>query len=143
MDVLELIDQARGAGLTILPDSGKLIVRGPSSAAPLARALGRHKAAVLAALLEPTPPPTITETPTNTGESEGFGYGHAQESLKNASEALEEIDCLPACPKCQSLELWQTCLGNWRCQSCDPPVRGMKLLEQAQRIRNKAKRKGR
>ena len=55
MAVLELIAHARAAGLTILADSGNLIVRGPASAAPLARALGRHKAAILSALTNDNP----------------------------------------------------------------------------------------
>jgi hypothetical protein len=48
---------------------------------------------------------------------------------------LEEIDLPSPCPTCGSLELWQNLLGDWRCQSCDPPVRGMKLLELAIRLR--------
>lgn len=25
------------------------------------------------------------------------------------------------CAQCDTLELWQTMLGNWRCERCDPP----------------------
>lgn len=54
--------------------------------------------------------------------------------------SYEEIDLPEPCTRCGSLELWQNCLGDWRCQSCNPPVRGMKLLERAARLRQQRPR---
>ena len=41
------------------------------------------------------------------------------------------------CPACGSLELWENLLGGWRCMKCDPPAKGIKLLEKIERIRKK------
>ena len=49
----------------------------------------------------------------------------------SAPEALDPdgwpADCidpgkLDPCPKCGTLELWQSLVGTWRCQRCDPPT---------------------
>jgi hypothetical protein len=47
-------------------------------------------------------------------------------------EGLSAINAeeLPACPKCGSLELWQTLTGNWRCLHCDPPTTSRRLAAQ-------------
>src|SRR5688572_1618332 len=50
MEVLELIEQAERAGLAVECEGNQLIVRGPKSAAGIARQLGERKADVLAAL---------------------------------------------------------------------------------------------
>jgi len=50
VEVLTLVDRARAAGLDVRADDGLLVVTGPRSAEALAAELGRHKAAVLAAL---------------------------------------------------------------------------------------------
>ncbi|GAA4420240.1 hypothetical protein [Bremerella cremea] len=41
----------------------------------------------------------------------------------------ETIDghALEPCPKCGTLELWETLVGNWRCLRCDPPTRWRKF----------------
>ena len=61
MDGLELLSQARAAGLTIRVEGAKLVVRGPRSAATLAQELLEHKAEILALLDRPVgdgqPPP--------------------------------------------------------------------------------------
>lgn len=193
MDVLAMIDHARAAGLTVLADSGNLIVRGPATAAPLARALGRHKAAVLSALTTDNAGNGNT-TPTKAADSGGSvtvtsadgphailaqlqshgldlivepagriylaGPSEAVAALPadlveamdlqwpalrqlatpEPSPALEEIDCPPPCPKCGSLELWQTVTGNWRCQSCDPPNmrRADRLSRDAAKLRRQS-----
>jgi len=35
---------------------------------------------------------------------------------------LESTDPPDPCPDCNTLELWQTVAGNWRCMKCDPPT---------------------
>jgi hypothetical protein len=34
---------------------------------------------------------------------------------------LIEPDEVPVCPQCGLMEMWQSVLGNWRCERCDPP----------------------
>lgn len=41
------------------------------------------------------------------------------------------------CPKCNSLELWQTLAGNWRCLWCDPPIESRRWAERAAELRNR------
>ena len=52
MDRLTLLRRARDAGLRVAAESGKLVIRGPKQAEPVARFLIAHKAEVLAALDE-------------------------------------------------------------------------------------------
>ena len=49
----------------------------------------------------------------------------------------DEVAPPPPCPKCGSLDLWQTVAGNWRCQHCDATAwrRSRSLLERAERLR--------
>ena len=50
MDGLTLLQDAAAAGLTVLADGDRLVVRGPRSAEPVARRLLENKADVMAAL---------------------------------------------------------------------------------------------
>ena len=63
------------------------------------------------------------------------------------------VDCidpneLTPCPKCGTLELWQSAAGDifgltsgrWRCMKCDPPTAARRLAEAAERIRRRANR---
>ncbi len=36
------------------------------------------------------------------------------------TDCLEEIDPPETCSNCGSLELWQNCLGDWRCRHATP-----------------------
>jgi hypothetical protein len=56
--VLELIEQAQDAGLTLWMDGDALKISGPESAEPLARQVGEHKNDVLKIL---APAPYLTE----------------------------------------------------------------------------------
>jgi hypothetical protein len=64
------------------------------------------------------------------------------------------VDCidpdeLTPCPKCGTLELWQSAAGDlfgltpgrWRCMKCDPPTAARRLAEAAERIRRRANRR--
>ena len=53
----------------------------------------------------------------------------------------DAIEPPPPCPRCSSLELWETPWGVWRCQRCDAKVfrRSMRLLSLAKRIRRRTK----
>lgn len=52
-------------------------------------------------------------------------------------EAIEVIDPdeLTPCPKCGTLEQWQSLAGNWRCLRCDPPTKARRLRERAARLK--------
>ena len=54
MAILTLLSEARAAGLSLSALDGRLIVRGPKSAAPLVAALASRKEEVLLALTPPT-----------------------------------------------------------------------------------------
>jgi hypothetical protein len=47
------------------------------------------------------------------------------------------LDDLTPCPRCNSLELWETLAGTWRCQHCDAAAleRSRSLAEKAARLR--------
>jgi hypothetical protein len=63
MDAGTLIAQARAAGLTLLVEGDRVIVRGPRRAEPIVAALREHKAAVFAllAVTMAGPPANCTE----------------------------------------------------------------------------------
>ena len=44
---------------------------------------------------------------------------------------------LTPCSTCGTLELWQTLVGNWRCQRCDPPATARRLRELSRRLRTR------
>ena len=55
------------------------------------------------------------------------------------AEVLEEIDPPPPCPRCGSLELWESPTRpaghRWRCRRCDPPHRAEAWARKAARLR--------
>jgi len=51
-------------------------------------------------------------------------------------ELIDGADLTP-CPQCESLELWQSAAGTWRCCKCEPPTRARELRELAERIRKR------
>lgn len=65
----------------------------------------------------------------------------APEPVGPECELVDYIDAsgLTPCPKCGTLELWQTLAGNWRCLHCDPPTTSRRLAESAARIRRRSK----
>ncbi len=52
-----------------------------------------------------------------------------------SDEAIEVIDPPDPCPKCGTLELWQSLAGNWRCLRCDPPTKARRLRERTARLK--------
>lgn len=55
MDILTLLDEARAAGLSIRAEGGRLVIRGPRQAEPMALRLIEAKPMVMAALARPAP----------------------------------------------------------------------------------------
>ncbi len=57
------------------------------------------------------------------------------QNAKCARFFTPDDDGPPPCPKCGSLELWETLTGTWRSLHCAPPTTSGKMLEQAKRLR--------
>ena len=54
----------------------------------------------------------------------------------------DEVEPWPEpCPKCGTLELWQTMTGRWRCMKCNPPLKAIKALKRVERTRCRDKLK--
>lgn len=51
-------------------------------------------------------------------------------------QSIEVTDPPDPCPKCGTLELWQSLVGNWRCLRCDPPTKARRLRERAARMKS-------
>ena len=81
----------------------------------------------------PPPLPTVAET------SKPAAPAVASDPLPTVpqDDDQEVITPPPPCPKCGSLDLWQTVAGNWRCEHCDIAAwrRSRSLLERAERLR--------
>jgi hypothetical protein len=129
MDCLMLLKEARVAGLVVLADGDRLVVRGPRSAAAMAQRLLEHKAEVLRALATPAAG-TIPAVAASVDHQDDPGG------------CDEDLDALAPCPACGSLDLWQTIVGNWRCQHCDAAAlrRSRSWAEKAARLREQYER---
>ena len=53
----------------------------------------------------------------------------------DTDEGIEVIDPPDPCPKCGTLELWQSLAGTWRCLRCDPPTTARRQRERAARLK--------
>ncbi len=49
----------------------------------------------------------------------------------------DEVPDVEPCDQCGSLEQWETCdwPRRWRCSTCDPPARALRVLEHLSRLR--------
>lgn len=61
--------------------------------------------------------------------------------LSESVPTWEDESPTDPCPKCGTLELWQTLAGNWRCQHCDAAAlhRSRMLAERAYQLRQLSK----
>ncbi len=85
-----------------------------------------------ASAIDPTDSDTAshaTDEPVDDSEPEVFG----QDGWPLDSIDPDELD---PCPKCGTLELWQTLTGNWRCLRCDPPTTARWLREWVTRLQS-------
>lgn len=78
MEGLELLAQARAAGLTVEAQGSDLVVRGPKGAKAIALMLIKHKAAVLAAISMPTPKSVGTKGQKQCGSTERPQFTHCR-----------------------------------------------------------------
>ncbi len=49
---------------------------------------------------------------------------------------VEVVDPPEPCSECETLELWQSLTGKWKCLRCDPPTTAQRLRERVARIRS-------
>ncbi len=126
MDGMTLVSEARAAGLIVLADGDRLVIRGPRSADAVARRLLEHKAEVMRALAVPV-------------AAEVLAVAVPVVYQDDSRDCDEILDVLPPCPTCGSLDLWQTIVGNWRCQHCDAAAleKSRSLAERAARLRER------
>jgi hypothetical protein len=128
---LRLLEAARAAGLTVMAEGDRLVVRGPKHAGKLALQLLNSKAEVMAAMARAdTAPPGQP-----TGDTVEFG--------DDVIAVWEDSPDVPdPCPICGSVLRWWNLLGHDRCLICDPPATASKLLARVQSIRQRDERDG-
>jgi hypothetical protein len=133
MDGLMLLEQAKAVGLTVLAEGQRLVIRGPRSSENIAQRLLEHKAAVLEAIAKDPLAGTIFEGKWIEKMNQDGSLCWERPGV----EHFEVIDPPDPCPKCNSLELWQNVLGDWRCMICEPHILSLRLLRRVEIIRAK------
>lgn len=117
----ELLAELSRRGVELVVHGDRLRYRPADAATPeLAERLRIHKAELLAALMPPT------------GQDRAIG-GQAVD----APELVPWEDCIEPepCPNFGGVLCWWKPLGDRRCLNCDPPVKAIKALKRAARIR--------
>ncbi len=126
MNSIELIAELDRLGIRIEADGDKLRYSPRSAMTPdLVEGMKTHKAELLV-IMQP----------------------EAHNDVAGWDDAIEPPD---PCPKCGTLELWQSVAGDpfgqtpgtWRCVRCDPPTTARRLRELAVRLRKQAPRMAR
>ena len=143
MDGMTLLHEAQAAGLSVMADDGRLVVRGPTRCEPLAKRLLAYKADVLAAIAQDDidllfPPEVMAGLRAATVRLVDDPWVDPWEAA---------VDPPEACKQCGSLEMWQSVAGDlcgvapggWRCLHCDPPETARRLRALAERLRTKRK----
>jgi hypothetical protein len=126
---MKLLEAARAAGLTVMVEGDRLVVRGPKRAGKLALQLLNSKAEVTAAMARAdTAPP---------GQPTGGTVEFGDDVIAVWDDSLDVPD---PCPVCGSVLRWWNLLGHARCLICDPPATALKLLARLQSIRQRDER---
>jgi hypothetical protein len=103
MDVLNLLERARAAGLRVAAKDGRLVVVGPRAAEALARELGAHKAERLSLLQE-----------------QRAEYERRRQAYQDAAEALDRIEDELAAARATGQDVaelearWQEARAAWQ-----------------------------
>ncbi len=58
----------------------------------------------------------------------------SSQSIQVCDESLHVIAVVRPCIQCDSLDLWQSVAGDWRCIHCKPPTASRRLASAAERI---------
>jgi len=85
----------------------------------------------------------------STGEIAARFAGVPEKAIPVTDDESQVIGEVVPCPKCGTLELWQSAAGDlfgltpgwWRCVKCDPPTAARRLADAADRIRRRANRR--
>ena len=129
MDGLTLLSEGRAAGLTVIADGDRLVIRGPKSADAVARRLLAHKAVILALLA------------AGNGNTNPLNPERIESCVDGGPCPWDEAtEPGPACPVCGSLEKWWDILGGEHCQVCEREKldRALRWAEKAARLREQA-----
>ena len=151
MDGLTMLSEARAAGLIVMADGDRLVIRGPRSADTIARRLLANKAVVMAALAAVCGPDDGRAGSLQDDDGGRFADWVRRPDSRGRmgwqapeTPVMVPFDDLPRpgppCPKCGSLELWQSVAGTWRCCHCDAAAlqRSRELADLAARLRKQA-----
>lgn len=102
MSIETILQQFTKNGICLRVDGNALQYAPRDAMTPELMALARtHKQAILQAL-SPLP--------------------NALVASEDWPETIDVREVTP-CPKCGTLELWETLAGTWKCLRCDPPTR--------------------
>ncbi len=128
MDSLTMLQEAWSAGLIVVANGDRLVVRGPRSAEAIARRLIENKPEIMAAL-------TARDARTTTGNQ--------PEDAVEGFETFAEFG--DPCQKCDSLEKWWGIVGRPHCQHCeaDRLQRSRDLARHARYLRSKGSKSSR
>jgi hypothetical protein len=137
MDGLTLLSEGQAAGLIVIADGDRLVIRGPKSADAVARRLLAHKAVILAVLAAGN---------GNTTPAIPKVASIVAPHLASIHEVVPFDDLLlpgPACPRCGSLESWTDILGGQHCGVCERATldKALRLAERAARLRQQAQQR--
>jgi hypothetical protein len=99
--------------------------------------------------LNPEPSPTLTEVPCDPAEDEKCDVTAVVPAIEPAEIlplmsrfADDPLDEWPEPCLCGSLAFWWDAFGGVHCQSCRPPMKALRLLRRAERIRRRMARNG-
>jgi hypothetical protein len=141
LDGLNLLREARAAGLTVTVQGDKLVIRGPRRAEPVALRLLKHKPAVMAALVRaPAQPRQAAPEPERAGWDAADWQAYFDERA-----AIREFDGQR--PRVEAERLaWGELLVEWhkahgapppssRCAGCGKPIGGSPAMTLADAAR--------
>ena len=127
VNATDLITDLARLGIRIEAHGDRLRYSPRSAVTPdLTRRMKAHKGELLAILRGDTPEASA-DTALHAAVAD-------DPETYDAGESIEVIDPPDPCPKCGTLELWQTLAGNWRCLRCDPPTKARRLRQQLSRF---------
>lgn len=122
MTAFELLAECRKRQILLTVDGENLNIDAPPTALTpeLLGKLKDQKCDLLAILRQ-------EEQRESTGKQD-TPTANGQDFFDNCDEL---VDPPAACPKCQTLRLWQTLAGDWRCLKCDPPTRWREFVRKS------------
>src|SRR5262245_43248939 len=129
MDGLKLVQQARQAGLELIPEGESLRIRGPRSAERLALAILERKGDVLDGLLherEAGPPAILFLRAEHPLAGFRWDDGVLPPGLR---EPELRRGVIHKRPDCNSPHSWHHVFGDWYCSECWPPTDPLAIIE--------------